>query len=129
MAIFYVLFFYFGQLVNFGLAKNQYESSNQSYEARVLKTFEYMAPECEESGIDKSKADVYSLGVVLLELVTGRKSIDETNGQSFLRWVASHFISLAMSPRFCSNLELPDSQWCSILEKCCDSTVDQLPYQ
>nr|XP_027067885.1 interleukin-1 receptor-associated kinase 4-like [Coffea arabica] len=73
-------------LVNFGLAKNQYESSNQSYEARVLKTFEYMAPECEESGICKSKADVYSLGVVLLELVTGRKSIDETNGQSFLRW-------------------------------------------
>ncbi|KAL3533404.1 hypothetical protein ACH5RR_006925 [Cinchona calisaya] len=73
-------------LANFGLARNPYESSNQSRETRVLKTFEYLAPECGESGIDLSKADVYSFGVVLLELITGRKSIDETNGQSFLRW-------------------------------------------
>nr|XP_017246694.1 PREDICTED: serine/threonine-protein kinase CDL1-like [Daucus carota subsp. sativus] len=51
-----------------------------------MKTFEYLAPEYEESGIDSSKTDVYSLGVVLLELITGRKTIEETEGKSFLRW-------------------------------------------
>ncbi|KAL8133551.1 hypothetical protein AgCh_008859 [Apium graveolens] len=73
-------------LANFGLARNQYEDLNQSSETRVLKTFEYLAPEYEDSGIDSSKTDVYSLGVVLLELITGRKTIEETKGKSFLRW-------------------------------------------
>ncbi|KAL1821117.1 hypothetical protein ACET3Z_015986 [Daucus carota] len=73
-------------LANFGLARNQYEDLNQSSETRVMKTFEYLAPEYEESGIDSSKTDVYSLGVVLLELITGRKTIEETEGKSFLRW-------------------------------------------
>lgn len=63
---------------------------NQSSETRVLKTFEYLAPEYEDSGIDSSKTDVYSLGVVLLELITGRKTIEETRGKSFLRWVTSN---------------------------------------
>lgn len=78
------------QLANFGLARNQYEDLNQSSETRVLKTFEYLAPEYEDSGIYSSKTDVYSLGVVLLELITGRKTIEETRGKSFLRWVKSN---------------------------------------
>lgn len=78
------------QLGNFGLTRNQYEDLNQSSETRVLRTFEYLAPEYEESGIDSSKTDVYSLGVVLLELITGRKTIEETGGKSFLRWVTSN---------------------------------------
>lgn len=77
------------QLANMGLTRNQYEASNQSSDTRVLKTFEYLAPECEETGIDLSKADVFSFGVVLLELITGRKTIDETHGQSYLRWVTT----------------------------------------
>lgn len=85
----YVLSCNLDQLANIGLCRNQYEVSNQSSNTRVLKTFEYLAPECEETGIDLSKADVFSFGVVLLELITGRKSIDETKGQSFLRWVTT----------------------------------------
>ncbi|GAA0167085.1 hypothetical protein LIER_22098 [Lithospermum erythrorhizon] len=75
-------------LASFGLVKNRYEGVDYSstYERRVLKTFEYLAPEYEERGIDWSKADVYSFGVVLLELITGRKTMEDTNGQSFLRW-------------------------------------------
>lgn len=53
----------------------------------MLKTFEYLAPEYQETGIDLSKADVFSFGVVLLELITGRKTIEDTDGQTFLRWV------------------------------------------
>ncbi|KAK6147818.1 hypothetical protein DH2020_018730 [Rehmannia glutinosa] len=70
----------------YGLSANQYEALGQSCETTVLRTFEYLAPEYEETGIDLSKADVYSFGVVLLELITGRKTIEDTDGQSFLRW-------------------------------------------
>ncbi|KAL2464549.1 putative serine/threonine-protein kinase PBL28 [Forsythia ovata] len=70
----------------FGLARSQYEDLDQSSETRVLKTFEYLPPEYEGTGLDLSKADVYSFGVVLLELITGRKTIGDTDGQSFLRW-------------------------------------------
>ncbi|XP_073060108.1 probable serine/threonine-protein kinase PBL7 [Primulina eburnea] len=70
----------------YGLAINQYEALGQSSETTVLKTFEYLAPEFQETGIDLSKADVFSFGVVLLELITGRKTIEDTDGQTFLRW-------------------------------------------
>lgn len=74
------------QLSYYGLMNN-YEATEQSYEKSAIKTFEHLAPEYEESGRDLSKADVYSFGVVLLELITGRKSTEDTDGQSFLRWV------------------------------------------
>ncbi|PWA88886.1 serine/threonine-protein kinase CDG1 [Artemisia annua] len=74
------------RLANFGLTKNPYEDLNHLSETRVLKTFEYLAPEYDETGTDSSKTDVYSFGVVLLELLTGRKTPEETNGESFLRW-------------------------------------------
>ncbi|KAD3066373.1 hypothetical protein E3N88_34253 [Mikania micrantha] len=75
------------QLANFGLTKNPYEDLNHLSEARVLKTFEFLAPEYDETGSDSSITDVYSLGVVLLELLTGRKTLEETCGKSFMRWV------------------------------------------
>ncbi|KAG8372194.1 hypothetical protein BUALT_Bualt12G0041000 [Buddleja alternifolia] len=70
----------------YGLSINQYEALGQSSETTVLRTFEYLAPGYEETGTDLSKADVYSYGVVLLELITGRKTIEDTDGQSFMRW-------------------------------------------
>ncbi|KAL8489195.1 hypothetical protein ACS0TY_025191 [Phlomoides rotata] len=65
---------------------NNYEATEQSYEKSAIKTFEHLAPEYQETGRDLSKADVYSFGVVLLEMITGRKSTEDTDGQSFLRW-------------------------------------------
>ncbi|XP_051149861.1 probable serine/threonine-protein kinase PBL7 [Andrographis paniculata] len=70
----------------YGLSMNQYEALGQSSDTTTVRTFEYLAPEYQETGIDLSKADVYSFGVVLLELMTGRKTLQDTNGQSFLRW-------------------------------------------
>ncbi|KAI4312145.1 hypothetical protein MLD38_036988 [Melastoma candidum] len=51
----------------------------------------YGAPET-ESGTYTSQSDVYSFGVVMLELLTGRKSLDRNRprGEQFLvRWAAS----------------------------------------
>ncbi|MED6162868.1 hypothetical protein PIB30_074497 [Stylosanthes scabra] len=63
------------QVGDFGLARWQ-PDGDLGVETRVIGTFGYLAPEYAESGQITEKADVYSFGIVLLELVTGRKAID-----------------------------------------------------
>ncbi|KAM3281132.1 inactive protein kinase SELMODRAFT isoform X1 [Capsicum chacoense] len=60
---------------DFGLARWQPEG-DLGVDTRVIGTFGYLAPEYAQSGQITEKADAYSFGVVLLELVTGRKAID-----------------------------------------------------
>ncbi|KAI3819995.1 hypothetical protein L1987_13850 [Smallanthus sonchifolius] len=59
------------------------------HSTRVLGTFGYHAPEYAMMGQISQKSDVYSLGVVLLELLTGRKPVDHTlpkGEQSLVTW-------------------------------------------
>lgn len=52
----------------------------------------YMAPEYATSGKLSEKADVYSYGVILLELITGRKPVDTSQplgDESLVEWVRS----------------------------------------
>lgn len=60
---------------DFGLARLQ-PDGEPGVETRVIGTFGYLAPEYAQSGQVSEKADVYAFGVVLLELVTGRKAVD-----------------------------------------------------
>ncbi|XP_048139397.1 inactive protein kinase SELMODRAFT_444075 [Rhodamnia argentea] len=60
---------------DFGLARWQ-PDGDISVETRVLGTFGYLAPEYAQTGHITEKADVFSFGVVLVELVTGRKAVD-----------------------------------------------------
>ena len=51
-----------------------------------------MAPEYASSGKLTEKSDVFSFGVVLLEIITGRKPVDETRplgDESLVEWVRS----------------------------------------
>ncbi|XP_022987650.1 inactive protein kinase SELMODRAFT_444075-like isoform X2 [Cucurbita maxima] len=60
---------------DFGLARWS-PDGDLAVETRIIGRFGYLAPEYAQSGQITEKADTYSFGVVLLELVTGRKAID-----------------------------------------------------
>ncbi|KAL1554983.1 inactive protein kinase-like protein [Salvia divinorum] len=61
---------------DFGLARVQAGDGDSGAESRIIGTFGYMAPEYAQTGEVSEKADVYAFGVVLVELVTGRKAVD-----------------------------------------------------
>lgn len=65
------------KVADFGLAKlNQDNLTHVS--TRVMGTFGYLAPEYASSGKLTDKSDVFSFGVVLLELITGRRPVEPT---------------------------------------------------
>ncbi|XP_055833941.1 probable serine/threonine-protein kinase PBL21 [Solanum dulcamara] len=66
------------KLSDFGLAKLGPVGENTHVSTRVMGTYGYCAPEYAMSGKLTLKSDIYSLGVVLLELITGRKAYDNT---------------------------------------------------
>ncbi|XP_042066515.1 receptor-like kinase TMK4 [Salvia splendens] len=64
------------KVADFGLVKNA-PDGKYSVETRLAGTFGYLAPEYAATGRVTTKVDVYAFGVVLMEILTGRKALDE----------------------------------------------------
>lgn len=79
------------KLSDFGLAKLGPVGDMSHVSTRVMGTYGYCAPEYALTGQLTKMSDVYSYGVMLLELITGRKAIDTTKPtreQMLVRWVS-----------------------------------------
>ncbi|XP_047311711.1 probable serine/threonine-protein kinase PBL7 isoform X2 [Impatiens glandulifera] len=72
---------YHPKLSDFGLAKLGPVGDKTHVSTRVMGTYGYCAPEYAMTGQLTLKSDVYSFGVVFLEIITGRKAIDNTRPQ------------------------------------------------
>lgn len=78
------------KLSDFGLAKLGPVGDKTHVSTRVMGTYGYCAPEYAMTGQLTLKSDVYSFGVVLLELITGRKAIDNSRAageHNLVAWV------------------------------------------
>ncbi|XP_051127637.1 probable serine/threonine-protein kinase At1g01540 [Andrographis paniculata] len=63
------------KLSDFGLAKLL--NSERSYvTTRVMGTFGYVAPEYACTGMLNEKSDIYSFGILIMEIITGRSPVD-----------------------------------------------------
>ncbi|KAG0472679.1 hypothetical protein HPP92_014536 [Vanilla planifolia] len=77
------------QLCDFGLAIWEPTGSQYLKDSDLVGTFGYLAPEYFMYGKVSRKIDVYAFGVVLLELLSGRKPIDDESSkgqESLVMW-------------------------------------------
>ncbi|CAL0299002.1 unnamed protein product [Lupinus luteus] len=99
---------YNAKLSDFGLAKDAPVGDLTHVSTQVFGTHGYAAPEYVTTGHLTSKSDVYSFGVVLLEMLTGRRTVDndKPRGERILvEWARAQFkyksrLSELMDPRF-----------------------------
>ncbi|XP_010444512.1 PREDICTED: receptor-like cytosolic serine/threonine-protein kinase RBK1 [Camelina sativa] len=77
---------YEAQISDFGLAKWLPENWPHHIVFPIEGTFGYLAPEYFMHGIVDEKTDVFAFGVLLLEIITGRRAVDTASRQSLVMW-------------------------------------------
>ncbi|KAI3813865.1 hypothetical protein L1987_18600 [Smallanthus sonchifolius] len=74
------------KVADFGLVRLA-PDGKASLVTRLAGTFGYLAPEYAVTGRVTTKIDVFSFGVILMELITGRRALDETQAEESVHLV------------------------------------------
>ncbi|XP_062166241.1 receptor-like kinase TMK4 [Alnus glutinosa] len=97
---------------DFGLVKNVPDGKD-SVETRLAGTFGYLPPEYAASGRVTTKVDVYAYGVVLMELITGRKALDDSvldEWSDMVTWFRGVLINKENIPKAIDQTLNPDEE-------------------
>ncbi|CAJ2670177.1 unnamed protein product [Trifolium pratense] len=90
------------KISDFGMARIFKVSEDHANTQRVVGTYGYMAPEYAMQGVFSDKSDVFSFGVLLIEIVCGRRNssfIESENaltllGIAWIQWKEGNILSL-----------------------------------
>ncbi|XP_065855179.1 receptor protein kinase TMK1-like [Euphorbia lathyris] len=74
------------KVADFGLLRLAPEGKT-SIETRLAGTFGYLAPEYAVTGRVTTKIDVFSFGVILMEMISGRKALDDSQPEDSMHLV------------------------------------------
>uniref|UniRef100_A0A0E0HC84 Uncharacterized protein n=1 Tax=Oryza nivara TaxID=4536 RepID=A0A0E0HC84_ORYNI len=72
------------KISDFGLAKIFGSNSNEGTTRRVVGTYGYMAPEYSSEGLFSPKSDVFSFGVIILEIISGKRNASLDQCEDFI---------------------------------------------
>ncbi|KAI3773398.1 hypothetical protein L1987_47925 [Smallanthus sonchifolius] len=115
------------KLGDFGLVKYGPETGETHVSTGVMGTYGYAAPEYISTGHLTIKSDIYGLGMVLLESITGRKAMDASRpieDRSLVEWVTriqsnGRNLTKIMDPRLEDNYVLQGASKCFALALRC----------
>ncbi|KAI3818604.1 hypothetical protein L1987_12417 [Smallanthus sonchifolius] len=115
------------KLSDFGLAREGPTEGNTHVSTAVMGTNGYAAPDYIETGHLTAKSDVWSFGIVLYEILTGRRSLERNRpreDQKLLDWVRRHPIDskkfgIILDPRLEAQYSLTDARKIAKLADSC----------
>ncbi|PIN13956.1 Non-specific serine/threonine protein kinase [Handroanthus impetiginosus] len=102
------------QICDFGLSKWLPKQWSHHNATKFEGTFGYFAPEYFMHGIVNEKTDIFSFGVLLLEVITGRKALDESR-KSLVLWAKplldNNAIKKLVDPSLWNNYDTEQMGW------------------
>src|SRR3569832_3000670 len=93
------------KLTDFGVARNQDSGEATRTQGSMVGTLKYMAPEQVQGQKIDSRADLFSVGVVLYQLLTDKRPFDGDNDFSIIHQIIGH----APAPPSTITSRLPDA--------------------
>ncbi|XP_047340790.1 receptor protein kinase TMK1-like [Impatiens glandulifera] len=90
------------KVADFGLVRLAPDGGMDFVVTRLAGTFGYLAPEYAVTGRVTTKIDVFSFGVILMELITGRKALEETQKEEsvhLVQWFRRSLIDKEAFPK------------------------------